>query len=287
MTRTHSTTPDINGSNPATHFGKQVHKERVARGWTIRDLSRESGLDPGHLSRIERGLSTPTEYAAAKLDKTFTHRKGWFSEYQRDSQAWTPPGYRHWAEYETPAALIRAWSPGGMNGLVQTEAYARALLATMPDVPEAVVETRLAGRTERQRRILHRENPPEVWILVDELALYREVGSPEVMAEQLDHLLAVAAMPNVTVQIVPATAHPAIGYGLVIADGAAYTEHIVQGYVYTEPETATSLTRLMSSLQAESYRRSESIQIIERVRDIWARGVNPLTAALTAGNASK
>lgn len=280
-------TSNINGSNPASHFGKQVHKERVARGWTMRDLARESGLDPGHLSRIERGRTTPTEYTAAKIDKTFPHRKGWFSEYRSDSQAWTPPGYRHWAEYETPAALIRAWSPGGMHGLVQTEAYARALLATMPDVPADVVETRLAARTERQRRVLHRENPPEVWILTDELALYREVGSPEVMAEQLDHVRAVAAMPNVTVQIVPATAHPAIGCGLVIADNAAYTEHIVGGYVYTEPETVTPLIRLMSSLQAESYRASETMRIIERVGDIWARGVNPLTAALTAETASK
>lgn len=274
-------------ANPATHFGRQVRKAREARGWTIRDFAFEVKKSAGYLSKIENGKVPPSEEIAAAMDETFTERDGWFTEYYRDSQAWTPPGYRHLAEYETGAKVVRAWATGGMHGLVQTEAYARALLATMPGVTPEVLERRLVGRTNRQQRMLYRPDPPEVWILVDELALYREVGSPEIMAEQLSHLLDVAALPDVTLLVVPAKGHPVIGSGLLIADGAAYTEHIVGGYVYTDAETATSLTRLVSSLQAESYRASETIQIIERVRDIWARGVNPLTAALTAATASK
>ena len=84
--------------NPLTHFGKQVKKERLARGWSLPELARQTGIDAGHWSRIERGVRPPTEFVAEACDRVFPERKGWFGEYYRDSRSWAPPGFRSWTE---------------------------------------------------------------------------------------------------------------------------------------------------------------------------------------------
>ena len=69
-----------NGGNPATHFGRQMKKERLARGWSLREFSAHTGINIGHASRIENGKRPPTEKVAAACDIAFPERKGWFSE---------------------------------------------------------------------------------------------------------------------------------------------------------------------------------------------------------------
>jgi hypothetical protein len=73
--------------NPASRFGKQVKKERLAKGWLLEDLARETGISIAHLSRIENGKRPPTEVVAAACDRAFPHRKDWFTEYYFDLQA--------------------------------------------------------------------------------------------------------------------------------------------------------------------------------------------------------
>lgn len=274
-----------NGNPAATHYGRQVRKARREHGWSIHELARRTGLNAGTLSHIENGHYAPTERTATIFDRVFPERKKWFSEFYRDSQEWTPPGYRSWYEQEKDATHLRVWSPGVLHGLVQTEDYARALFKTFPGVTDEIIDARVRSRMERQKRILNRDNPPFVWVLIDEPSLYRLVGSPEIMAAQMDHLLAVAALPNVTVQVLPAVAHPVNASELIVTDNAAYAEHVWSGYTFTETETVTSLATLITTIQAECYRASESMQMIERVRDKWARGENPLTATRTGGPA--
>jgi DNA-binding XRE family transcriptional regulator len=261
--------------NPVTHFGRQMHKERIARGWSIRDLAQRMGVAAGHLSRIENGRRPPTETIAAKCDDVFPERRGWFTEYYEESRTWTPPGFRDWPEYEDKTASLHAWAPGIMHGLLQTEGYARALLETFPGVTDEMVTARLAARMARQQRVLMREDPPSAWFLVDQLALYRLVGSAEVMAAQMDHLATVAAMPDVTLQILPAVAHPASASELIVADGAAYVEHVAGSFVYTEEDTVTRLARLFHTILSESYRVSQSAAMIEEVGQIWMAGASP------------
>jgi hypothetical protein len=104
------------------------------------------------------------------------------------------------------------------------------------------------------------------------------------MAAQLRHLKDVAAMPNVTLQVLPAIAHPATGSVIVIADDSAYVEHAASGYVYTG-ETVTALERLFDSLRGECRTVSESAVLLERLERSWATGGSPLTAEPTAGTA--
>jgi transcriptional regulator with XRE-family HTH domain len=274
----------INGS--AGYFGRQMKKERLARGWSIQELARRMGVDAPHLGRVESGKRPPTERLAVKCDEAFPERRGWFLDYYEESKSWVPAGFRSWPEYEDKAASLRVWSPGVLDGLVQTEDYARAVLSVSPGVGDEVVTARLANRMERQRRLLRRDDPAVIWFVVDELALYRLVGSTEIMAAQLRRLLEIAALPKVTVTVLPAVIHPANESGFIIADdSAAYAEHVVGGFVYSDEQSVTGLTMRFDSLRAESCRASESLRKIERLGETWSAGVNPLTAGPTAASA--
>lgn len=270
--------------NPAQHFGKQMRKERLAHGWSLPELSARTGINAGHLSRIETGKRPPTENVALACDAAFPERKGYFLEYYEESRTWTPPGFRDWPELENKAARLSVWSPGVIDGLVQAEGYARALLATLPGATAEAITGRVRSRMERQRRVLAREDPPTVRCIVDHAALYRRVGSPETMAAQMRHLAEVASLPHVTIQILPAVAHPATQSGFMVTDSAAYAEHVIGGFAYTEPETVTALERLFDSLRDECYRVSESLAIIRKAGELWT-GESPVTQEPTAASA--
>jgi hypothetical protein len=132
--------------------------------------------------------------------------------------------------------------------------------------------------------VLLRDEPPAAYYIIDHAALYRLVGSPEVMAGQMTHLADLASRPNVTMQVLPAVAHPATQSGFLIADDAAYTEHVVGGLVFTDPETVTSLAIMFDSLRTECYRASESAALIRRAGTAWT-GERAATQAPTAGTA--
>jgi hypothetical protein len=264
-----------------------MRKERLARGWSLAEFSQRTGINAGHLSRIENGRRPATRKVAEACDAVFRERRGWFTDWYDESLTWSevPAGFRNWTEIEDKAASVRAWSPGVIHGLLQTEDYARSLLATAPEVTDEAVTTRLTARMERQRRSLLRDgDPPTAWFIIDELSLHRLVGSPEIMAAQLRHLMYVAAMPRVTAQVLPAVAHPAGASGFLLADESAWVEHVVGGFVYTG-ETVSSLSRLFDSLRGESYRVSESATLLEGMCELWATGASPAIPTLTAETA--
>lgn len=253
----------------AEHFGRQMRKEREARGWTLTELGERTGINAAHLGRVEAGRRPPTEQLALACDHVFPERDGWFSEWYRDSRSWMPPGFRSWTEYEDRAAHLSVWCPGVVHGLAQAEGYARELLAVEPGATEDQIKIRLTARMERQRRVLYRDDPPSVRFVIDHAALYRLVGSPAVMCEQLQHLLDLAAMPRVTVQLLPQVAHAATSAELILADDAAYTEHLAAGAVYTEGGAFTRLETIFHTIQAESYRASETLALVREAIDRW------------------
>jgi hypothetical protein len=218
----------------------------------------------------------------------FPERRGYFTEYYDESRSWVPASFRSWAEYEDKARTLRVWCPGFIDGLVQTEDYARCLLRTYPGVTDEILASRLQARMERQKRVLYRDDPPSVVFIIDEVALYRRVGSAEIMAAQCAHLLDVASLDNVTMQVLPAIEHPASASEIIVADDAAYAEHAAAGFTYTEAETVNRLTRLFDTIRGESYRVSESSALFERMIDTWNRlGASPATQPLTVARASK
>jgi len=123
-------------------------------------------------------------------------QRGWWSKFGA-----VPAPFSTFLGLESAATRIRAFEPMVVHGLLQTEDYARAIAGTV---------TLTSGQDQRDRQVRIRmerqdkafgDDPPEVWVILDEAVLRREVGSPEVMAAQLRHLLRLPT--RATVQVVP------------------------------------------------------------------------------------
>ena len=271
----------------AGHFGRQVRRDRLAHGWSIAELARRANLDAAHLSRVENGRRPPTARIAAALDGVFTEHRGWYLTWLEETRTAPeiPVTFRSWSDYEDRTAALRVWTPGIVDGLVQAQAYAAALIATSPGVSDDAAAARLNARMDRQRRVLGRDKPPAVTLLVDEAALYRQVGTAEVMVAQLCRMREVAALPAVLMQVMPEVAHASVASGYLIADDAVWCENVITGGTYTDPETVTATARRFDTLRAECYRASESLALIERLESQWKTGVRRPTHPVTGASA--
>jgi transcriptional regulator with XRE-family HTH domain len=270
-------------NDPVRYFGRQVRKERLTAGWTLAEFGQLLGYDPAHVSRIEGGKRPATEVFAKACDQAFPHRAGWFGEFYEESRSWiaTPPWFRNYVSHEQRTLTLRNWFPSLLDGLLQTEDYARTILAVNPGATEDEVNARLAARMKRQA-ILTGEDPPAAWLLVDEAALRRRVGSPEIMAAQMAHLGAAARLPTVTIQVVPAIEHAGLLGGFSLTDRAAYVETAVAGQVFEDAEITAALLIRFDTLRSEALRASESLAFIERMCEEWkATGVRAATRVTT------
>jgi Domain of unknown function (DUF5753)/Helix-turn-helix len=264
-----------------------VRRDRLAHGWSIAELGEKTKINPAHLSRIESGKRPPSARIANALDKVFPERRGWYLQWFDDIRAAPeiPATFRNWSDYEDQSTTLRVWMPGIVDGLAQTEAYAAAQIATEPGLDRAGREARLAARMARQQRVLGRAKPPLVTLLIDECALYRRVGSPQIMAAQLRHLLDMAALPNITMQVMPEIEHASMASGYLIADDAVWSENVITGGTYTDLDTFAATVLRFDTLRGECYKVSESLALIERLEQPWSTGVSRPTRQAAAGSA--
>jgi hypothetical protein len=139
--------------------------------------------------------------------------------------------------FERESVRIHGFELGSVPGLLQTEAYARALIrATRPHDRDADVERLVMARLERQE-IMTKDNPPLLWYVLDESVLHRIVGSRAVMAEQIDQLITAASGPSTVVQVLTFAEGEGVG-----ADGpfSIYEFREAPSVCYTE---TSSLSR--------------------------------------------
>ena len=286
---------NADASNPALHFGREVQQARMAAGLTLAELGRVIGYHKSQVSRVERGVRAPTAKFAQMCDLAFPQRAGWFLRFYKDSRQWSamPPWFRNWIEHEQRAVNLRIWQPSSLSGLVQTESYALAQLRTFPGATAEQVTERFSVRMGRQA-ILTREMPvaPMVWFLIDEAALRRRTGSPVIMADQLERLLDLAELPNVTIQVVPDVAHAECTGGFALAEAAngsaAYIETALTGQVFEDPVVILELSGRFDALRTEALRGTESLYLIEEGAREWrqqATGVLPATRVRTVASA--
>ena len=177
---------------------------------------------------------------------------GWWQSYSDILPHWVEPYFG----LEAAASFIREYELQFVPGLLQTEAYARAVIRLGTSVAEDEIVRRAQARVSRQE-ILRRESPPKIWAVMDEGALHRVIGGPEVMKEQLRHLLDMCDHPAVTVQILPfsAGAHRAMGGAFTIL---RYTEPDLRDVVFIEQ--LTSALYLDKQAEVDSY-----LEVIEQV----------------------
>jgi DNA-binding XRE family transcriptional regulator len=267
-----------------------MRKERLAKGWSVREFAAKSGVNATTATLIENGHRPPNEKVAIACDRVYTHREGWFLEYFHEIQTWSevPATFRHWSDYESKSTTLLEWTPGVVSGIAQTEDYARALAATEA-VDDATRDARVRARMERQARLLTGANPPKIVLLVDAAALFREVGSPQVMVAQMRRLIEVAQLPNVTLQIMPEVAHASLSSTYLIADDAVWSENVIVGGVYVAPETIAATRDRFDRLRRECLRSSDSLAVLGAMEERWkaTTGVSPLTQLAAAATVSR
>ncbi|WP_344899928.1 helix-turn-helix transcriptional regulator [Actinomadura meridiana] len=208
-------------STPA-HGDPLVPRLLLARGLrTLRESAAVSRLDAAKaidgssskLSRLELGRSRCstedvetllTFYGADDDERTTllalaeqTRAHPWWYDDRSIVASWVRP----YLTAEQAAKLVRTFEPQFVPGLLQSEGYAREVIRR--DHPESEVDRRVDFRMRRQRVLRRRPRPLNLWVVLDQRALWRPMGGPAVMKEQIRHIMDLCQRPNVTVQIAP------------------------------------------------------------------------------------
>ena len=194
-------------------------------------------------------------------------QKGWWRAYGLGDDSYVG--------FETEATLVQEFTLAYVPGLLQTAAYSRALFEAVPiRRTSREIDAAASVRAIRQERLSSAENPPEFVAIIDESALHRPIGGATVLADQLSHLTASAALDAVTLQVLPASigAHAAVASGFFILSfgdlgepDMAYVEHAL-GAVNVEKEADVARARLaFDRLRSDALSPADSLALIEAV----------------------
>jgi transcriptional regulator with XRE-family HTH domain len=267
------------GDSPLVMFAEELKAHRELAGLSQVQLGELIAYSPSLVAKIETCGQVPSRDFAEGCDKALG-TPGTFVRMQRQCPRVAYPGwFWPYLDREAEAAVLRSWQPLVVlvvDGLLQTEEYARAILrAARPRDSGEKIDQLVTARMDRQA-ILSREDPPDLWVIIDESALRRPVGEPGVMSGQLDRLLAAARQPGVTVQVMPvaAGAHPGLLGSLVIAsfDSApdiAYLDNALTGQLVERREDVKNVQMLYDTLRAEALAPRASEQLIAEVVGEW------------------
>jgi transcriptional regulator with XRE-family HTH domain len=204
---------------------RALRRWRSEAGLRLEDVCAPLGWATSKLSRMERAEQTigpaevialATVYGIGEQERDRhvalalqSRQKGWWTPYKVGDAI--PEDFEEFVGLESEASQVRSYEDMVVTGLLQTETYAAALVrAWLPRVSDHAVEERVRLRMARQER-LHDGVPLRLDTVLTEAALRQQVGGPEVMREQLRHLLDMSELPHVSIQVVPlaAGAYPA------------------------------------------------------------------------------
>ncbi|MBC6460519.1 helix-turn-helix domain-containing protein [Actinomadura sp. HBU206391] len=226
-------TPESPGTGSTVRrilLGSQLRRLREARGVSRQEAgyviraseSKISRLELGRVSFKERdvadlltlyGVADEAEREALLRLAREANAPGWWHRYGDVLPHW----FQTYVGLEEAASLIRTYELQFVPGLLQSESYAREVfLLGNADAPSHEIDQRVELRMQRQQRLIG-PNAPRLWAVLDEAALRRPIGGHEVMRNQLEHLIAVSKLPNITVQVMPFT------FGGHAAEGGAFS----------------------------------------------------------------
>jgi transcriptional regulator with XRE-family HTH domain len=208
--------------------------------------------------------------------------KGWWEAYSDVVM----PDYAAYIELEAEAEEALCWSPQLIHGLLQTEGYARTAMEShvgwMPVIPSARLRRLVEVRMARQRRVIS-DHSLKLSVVLDESVLLRNMGNTEVMRLQLEHLVDISKLENVTVRVLPLAGQHPLGTGsftllafrAVLGTGPAdvvYVEQLARSEVIADEEAAAYEYRLaFGQLAAVSLGPEQSRELIVRVANkVWS-----------------
>ncbi|NYT95737.1 helix-turn-helix transcriptional regulator [Salinispora sp. H7-4] len=245
----------------ARRLRRELRRLRDQRGLTVDEVARLVGWHRAKVIRVEQGHSGVSADGLRKLldlyeasveeQETLTalarqaRQKGWWSAYGDV----LPDDY---VGFEAEAVAISTFQSLYVPGLLQTEEYAQAIIHAGRTTADPEEVARVVAARQARKVLLARDVPPKLWIVLDEAAVRRHVGGPEVMAAQLARIIQACQMPAVEVQVLPfsAGAHASMGGAFTILDYAepAFDPTIV----YVDNDTNTLL--LETGEQVSRYR---------------------------------
>lgn len=248
-------------------LGRVLKRARQQAELKTVQVEQELGWYAGKVSRVETGSRVPVRAEVDRLadlyrlsdDERATLHLLADAARKREAPARVADFAQTYVTLERAAAEIRYYDAELIPGLLQTEDYARAVLA---ESRSEHVEERLADRVARQR-ILEGDSPVQLRVVLGEAAVCREVGGPDVLREQLEHLRTVGDLPNVRIRILPfaSGAHRAMGVGFthLRLDAPKITRVYIEGltdatYIDDDRETAVyeaDFERLWATAQDE------------------------------------
>jgi hypothetical protein len=255
---------------------------REAAGWEIRaSESKISRMELGRVGFKERdvadlltlyGVTDENEREALLTLAREANTPGWWHRYSDVMPSW----FQSYLGLESAAALIRTYEVQFVPGLLQTPAYARAvILLGHSDASTADVQRRVQLRINRQR-VLERAAPsaPDLWVVVDEAALRRPIGGPAVMREQIQSLIEHSLLPNVRLQIIPflAGGHAAAGGAFTILrfpedelPDVVYVEQLTSALYLDKQEDRDQYAVAMERLCIEAEPPTRTVEILEKI----------------------
>lgn len=183
-------------------YGEWIRTQREALGLTQQQLADAAIMTRSHIAHIEAGRRTPSKEDARRLDRAL-NTGDVLSSFLPEDDGTIADYFEAARQLEQQATMLREFGSPYVPGILQTGRYARAVIgAAFPPRSDEERDRHVVTRLDRAK-ILTDPVTPVVWALLDEAVLRRPVGGPEVMTEQIEHILGLAENGRVRVYVIP------------------------------------------------------------------------------------
>jgi transcriptional regulator with XRE-family HTH domain len=255
-------------------YGEELRRRREAAGLTQSALGEQVVCSPSLIAHFEAGRRKPRLEDARRLDAALG-TDGLFVRMRRTlDTARFADHFQAAAEAEQLAIAIHEYAVSLVPGILQTEAYARAVFrAAQPNCTAKDVDKRVVNRMERAR-ILEDPYCPAVWMILNENVIRARVGGPAVMAEQLRRIATLGRSGRVLVQVLPHSvgAHATMGSMLSLmrfsdAPDVAYVEGLYTGSLLDDPALVQRCKDAYDLARAAALAPEASLDLLESVAE--------------------
>ncbi|KUN07496.1 DNA-binding protein [Streptomyces yokosukanensis] len=252
--------------------GRQLKLRREAAGMRAADFGKAMGYGEDMVYKLESGKRIPRPEYLDKADGVL-NAGGLLGAMKEDvEKVRYPKKVRDLAEVEAKAVEIQLYDPLNIHGLLQTPEYARALLVMRrPAYTVAEVERFFAARMAR-KSVFERDPAPEVGFVLEEWTLRRPLGGSELLHHQLEHLLEIAQLRNVELQVMPMDRqeHAGLAGGIEVlkfADGSVVgrSPAVANGRTVEEPKHIRILELRYGIIRAQALTPRESTTFIKQL----------------------
>ncbi|WP_093800344.1 helix-turn-helix transcriptional regulator [Streptomyces sp. Wb2n-11] len=255
-------------------FGSLLRFYRERAGISQEALSLRIGFSKSQVAMVERGERPPKDRFVPSADEVLGAQGALLAIAKELKASHFPSWFQEYAEEEAKAAVVHWYENHLVPGLLQTEAYARAVFnCHCPPLDDEEVGDRVMTRLERQK-LFERRPAPVVSFVLEQIALTRPIGGSHVLKEQLHHVLSIARLRNVEIQIMPPDreTHAALNGPMILLDTAerrqlAYIEGQNGSFFVDEQPHLGDLFARYGILRAQALSPEESAKLIEQVAD--------------------